>query len=103
MTIRVLIADDHHVVRRGLVFFLKTQKDFDIVGEAEDGAEAVRLADELMPDIILMDLMMPIMDGIEATKEIKKNTQTFKFSCLQAFPIKIMLYLPLKLGQLATS
>ncbi|BCB02847.1 response regulator [Bacillus sp. KH172YL63] len=69
--IRVLIADDHHVVRRGLVFFLKTQKDIDIVGEAKDGAEAVRLAHSLKPDIILMDLMMPVMDGIQATMEIK--------------------------------
>ncbi|MEL3971836.1 response regulator transcription factor [Rossellomorea oryzaecorticis] len=73
MTIRILIADDHHVVRRGLVFFLKTQKDIEIIGEAKNGAEAVQLAERLQPDLILMDLMMPIMDGIEATKEIKKK------------------------------
>ncbi|OIU73283.1 response regulator [Rossellomorea aquimaris] len=73
MTIRILIADDHHVVRRGLVFFLKTQKDIEIAGEAKNGAEAVQLADSLRPDLILMDLMMPVMDGIEATKEIKKK------------------------------
>ncbi|MGR3763367.1 response regulator [Rossellomorea sp. NS-SX7] len=73
MTIRILIADDHHVVRRGLVFFLKTQKDIEIIGEAKNGAEAVQLADSLKPDLILMDLMMPVMDGIEATKEIKKQ------------------------------
>ncbi|MFL8936568.1 response regulator [Rossellomorea oryzaecorticis] len=73
MTIRILIADDHHVVRRGLVFFLKTQKDIEIAGEAKNGAEAVQLAEKLKPDLILMDLMMPVMDGIEATKEIKKK------------------------------
>jgi DNA-binding NarL/FixJ family response regulator len=73
MTIRILIADDHHVVRRGLVFFLKTQKDIEIAGEAKNGAEAVQLADSLRPDLILMDLMMPVKDGIEATKEIKKK------------------------------
>ncbi|QTC41956.1 response regulator transcription factor [Bacillus sp. V3] len=73
MTIRILIADDHHVVRRGLVFFLKTQKDIEIAGEAKNGAEAVQLAERLKPDLILMDLMMPVMDGIEATKEIKKK------------------------------
>lgn len=73
MTIRILIADDHHVVRRGLVFFLKTQKDIEIIGEAKNGEEAVQLADRLQPDLILMDLMMPVMDGIEATKEIKKK------------------------------
>ncbi|KSU62060.1 LuxR family transcriptional regulator [[Bacillus] enclensis] len=73
MSIRILIADDHHVVRRGLVFFLKTQKDIEIAGEAKNGAEAVQLAERLKPDLILMDLMMPVMDGIEATKEIKKK------------------------------
>ncbi|MFI8576432.1 response regulator [Rossellomorea aquimaris] len=83
--IRVLIADDHHVVRRGLVFFLKTQKDLDIVGEAKDGAEAVRLAETLEPDIILMDLMMPVMDGIQATKEIKKNHPAIQILMLTSF------------------
>ncbi|MEG9299047.1 response regulator transcription factor [Mangrovibacillus sp. Mu-81] len=73
MSIRILIADDHHVVRRGLVFFLKTQKDIEIIGEAKNGAEAVQLTEKLQPDLILMDLMMPIMDGIEATREIKKK------------------------------
>lgn len=69
--IRVLIADDHHVVRRGLLFFLKTQKDIEVVGEASNGKEAVELATSLQPDIVLMDLVMPIMDGIEATRRIK--------------------------------
>jgi len=70
--IKVLIADDHHVVRRGLLFFLKTQKDIQIVGEATNGREAVELAAQHRPDIILMDLVMPEMDGIEATKQVKK-------------------------------
>lgn len=69
--IRVLIADDHHVVRRGLLFFLKTQKDIEVVGEAANGREAVELTAELAPDIVLMDLVMPEMDGIQATKKIK--------------------------------
>lgn len=69
--IKVLIADDHHVVRRGLLFFLKTQKDIEVIGEASNGKEAVELATELQPDIVLMDLVMPIMDGIEATRHIK--------------------------------
>lgn len=71
MAIKVLIADDHHVVRRGLVFFLQTQKDIQVVGEAKNGQEAVELAGELHPDMILMDLIMPVMDGIEATEKIK--------------------------------
>ena len=69
--IRVLIADDHHVVRRGLLFFLKTQKDMDVVGEATNGKEAVELTAKHKPDVVLMDLVMPIMDGIQATKKIK--------------------------------
>lgn len=69
--IKVLIADDHHVVRRGLLFFLKTQKDIEVIGEASNGQEAVALATELQPDIVLMDLVMPIMDGIQATRRIK--------------------------------
>ena len=69
--IRVLIADDHHVVRRGLLFFLKTQKDIEVIGEAKNGAEAVELVRDLQPDIVLMDLVMPEMDGIQATKRIK--------------------------------
>ncbi|GEK34925.1 response regulator transcription factor [Kurthia sibirica] len=69
--IKVLIADDHHVVRRGLLFFLKTQKDIMVIGEASNGREAVELASELQPDIVLMDLVMPEMDGIQATRRIK--------------------------------
>lgn len=70
---RVLIADDHHVVRRGLLFFLKTQRDIEVVGEASNGKEAVELASKLTPDIVLMDLVMPVMDGIQATRKIKEK------------------------------
>ncbi|MBO8177684.1 MAG: response regulator transcription factor [Bacillus sp. (in: Bacteria)] len=85
MAIRVLIADDHHVVRRGLVFFLKTQKDIEIVGEAKNGEEAVELAKKLQPDIVLMDLVMPVMDGIEATREIKKSVPNVEILMLTSF------------------
>ncbi len=71
--VKVLIADDHHVVRRGLLFFLKTQKDIEVVGEAANGQEAVEMADQLLPDIVLMDLVMPEMDGIQATQKIKEQ------------------------------
>ena len=71
--IRVLIADDHLVVREGLQLILGSQSDFEVVGEAVDGATAVRLADELQPDVILMDLRMPGMDGLEAIGHIRRQ------------------------------
>ncbi|AZB42025.1 DNA-binding response regulator [Bacillus sp. FJAT-42376] len=73
MMIRILIADDHPVVRRGLGFFLGMQKDMEITGEASNGAEALKMAGDLKPDLILMDLSMPEMDGIQAAKLIKAS------------------------------
>ena len=73
MTIRILVADDHSVVRQGLRMFLALDPDFQIVGEAIDGAQAVTLAGELRPDVVLMDLLMPIMDGIQATAAIRRD------------------------------
>jgi NarL family two-component system response regulator LiaR len=72
MSIRILVVDDHSVVRQGLRMFLKLDPDFEIVGEAEDGAQAVELARQFQPDVILMDLLMPVMDGIEATAAIRR-------------------------------
>ncbi|WP_017436978.1 response regulator transcription factor [Saccharococcus caldoxylosilyticus] len=68
--IRVLLADDHEMVRIGVSAFLASQPDMEVVGEADNGKQAIDLALELRPDIILMDLVMPEMDGIEATKHI---------------------------------
>jgi DNA-binding NarL/FixJ family response regulator len=68
--IRVLIADDHPVVRGGLKTFLATVDGIEVVGEASDGAEAIELANNLKPDVVLMDLAMPKVDGIEATEQI---------------------------------
>ncbi len=73
MSTRILIADDHPVVRQGLRMFLSLEPDFDVVGEAQDGLEAVRLAHELKPDVVLMDLIMPVMDGISAIKIIRRE------------------------------
>ena len=73
MTIRLLLVDDHAVVRQGLRMFLNLDPDFEIVGEATDGNAALKLARELQPDVVLMDLLMPGMDGIEATGIIRRE------------------------------
>lgn len=73
MPIRILIADDHSVVREGLRMFLGLDPEIELIGEASDGAEAVRLVGTLHPDVVLMDLIMPVMDGITATRAIREQ------------------------------
>ena len=73
MSIRVLIVDDHSVVREGLQMFLRLDPELEVVGEARNGVEAVQQAHELRPDVILMDLLMPRMDGIEAITAIRRE------------------------------
>ncbi len=84
-TIRVLICDDHFVVRDGLRSRLERQSGFEVVGEAEDGAEAVELARRLEPDVVLMDLSMPEMDGVEATGRIKARLPNAKVLVLTTY------------------
>ncbi|MBI4321777.1 MAG: response regulator transcription factor [Chloroflexi bacterium] len=72
---RVLIADDHAIVRAGIRLLLESQPDMEVVGEAHDGEEAVRAAQELTPDVVLMDIAMPGVSGLEATKLIKEKNQ----------------------------
>ncbi len=73
MTIRILITDDHAVVRQGLRMFLGRDPGLEVVGEAGDGAQALQLARQLKPDVVLMDLLMPVMDGIAATAAIRRE------------------------------
>jgi len=83
--IRVLIVDDHTVVRRGLRGFFDLLDDIEVVGEAENGRRAVALADELKPDVVLMDIVMPAMDGIEAIGEIKRQRPDTEIVALTSF------------------
>ncbi len=74
--VRILIADDHGIVRKGLRLQLEQHEDFEVVGEAADGREAVRAADELKPDVVIMDIAMPNLNGIQAaTQLVKRNPQ----------------------------
>ena len=73
MPIRILIADDHSVVRQGLRMFLGLDAELEIIGEASDGVEAVKMAHALNPDVVLMDMLMPVMGGIEATQTIRRE------------------------------
>ena len=83
--IRILIADDHAFVRIGIIGYLETEADMEIVGEAQDGREAVRLAAQLSPDVVIMDLMMPKLDGASATKEILRAQPETKIIILSAY------------------
>lgn len=83
--IRVLIVDDHAVVRGGLSKFLQMHKDIELVGEAENGDEAVRLTRQLQPDVVLMDLKMPEVDGVHATREIRTKHPGVRVIVLTSF------------------
>jgi two-component system, NarL family, response regulator NreC len=74
--IRILIADDHGIVRTGLKLLLERISEMEVVGEAADGREAVRLAAELQPDIVIMDIAMPLLNGLQAAQVIRENTRT---------------------------
>src|SRR3972149_3184055 len=85
MKTRILIADDHAMLREGMRNLLQQEKDFDLVGEATDGEEAVIMAKELKPDIIIMDIVMPRLNGVEATKQIKQVSPATALLILTAY------------------
>jgi NarL family two-component system response regulator LiaR len=85
MTIHVLIVDDHAVVRQGLKMFLMLDKELEIVGEAADGQDALTQARILRPDVVLMDLIMPVMDGITAIKNIRSELPAIEVIALTTF------------------
>lgn len=83
--IRILIADDHAVLREGMRNLLEKEKDFEVAGEASDGEEAVKLATELKPDVVVMDIVMPKLSGIEATRLIKQANPSSAVLILTAY------------------
>ena len=98
--IRLLIADDHPVVRKGLKVLLATEPDMQVVGEAEDGVEAVQKAATLKPDVVLMDLMMPRLDGIEATRRITQAEPAARVLVLTSFAADDKVFPAVKAGAL---
>lgn len=99
-SIRVLIADDHAIVRKGIRALLSTETDIQVIGEASDGAEAIAQAQALNPDVILMDLVMPKLDGIEATRQITANQPRARILVLTSFAADDKVFPAIKAGAL---
>lgn len=97
-TIRVMIVDDHTVVRDGVATMLGRQPDISVVGEASNGREAIDIAKSLSPDVILMDLRMPEMDGVEAMRHIREDNQEVKFIVLTTFDTDEYIFHAIEVG-----
>ena len=96
--IRIVVADDHPVVRGGLVSLLRTIPGLDVVGEAADGQTAVRLVNEQRPDVVLMDVRMPGMDGVEATRQIREQTPATRVLILTMYDDDATVFTAMKAG-----
>jgi NarL family two-component system response regulator LiaR len=99
--IRVLVVDDHAMVRRGLAAFLKAKPDLLMVGEASNGGEAITLCEQLQPDVVLMDLMMPVTSGAEATRTIRGRWPAVQVIALTSFDDKELVREALAAGALS--
>ncbi len=98
--IRVLVADDHAIVRKGICALLATERDIEVIAEACDGEEAVAQARDLQPDVILMDLVMPKQDGIEATRQITGRQSNVRVLVLTSFATDDKIFPAIKAGAL---
>ncbi|MFI5273172.1 MAG: response regulator [Ktedonobacterales bacterium] len=99
--ITVVLADDHAVVRHGLRFMLEQRSDIQVVGECGDGTQAVRLVTELLPDVALLDLLMPAMDGVAAAREIKRLAPRTQIIVLTSFSEDEQIFNAIKAGALS--
>ncbi|MDD4859464.1 MAG: response regulator transcription factor [Dehalococcoidales bacterium] len=99
--IRILLVDDHAVVRSGLAAVLMSYDDMVLVGEAGNGEEAVRLCEKLQPDVVLMDMMMPVMDGVAATRAIKAKCPGIRIIALTSYKEKDLVEGALKAGAMS--
>ncbi len=97
----ILIADDHEVVRNGIRSYLETITDFHVVGEAASGEEALSLVAELIPDIVLLDLIMPGMDGIETTRRVKQTSPRTQVVVLTSYHEDVHIFPALKAGAIS--
>lgn len=96
--LRVLLVDDHSMVRRGLAAFILAFDDLELSGEAADGSEAVKRCAEVLPDVVLMDLMMPVMDGVEAIRVVRQRFPTVKVIALTSFRDEALVQRALRAG-----
>ncbi len=96
--IRVLVVDDHHIVREGLRALIETEPGLELVGEAKDGYEAVFKTRSLQPDVILMDLVMPRMDGLEAISQIKRENEKVQILVLTSYSEDTKVFSAIKMG-----
>ncbi len=99
--IRVVVVDDHAMVRRGIVTFLKCNADIQVVGEAENGRAAVELCEQLAPNVVLMDLTMPEMDGVTATRMIKQARPETQVIVLTSFPERALVQDAMQAGAIS--
>ena len=99
--ISVLIVDDHEVVRNGIRSYLATLEEIDVVGEAESGEEAIDLVNQLVPDVILMDLVLPGIDGVETTRIVKSNSPRTQIVVLTSFHDDSLVFPALKAGAIS--
>lgn len=100
-TIRVMIVDDHDMVRRGLAAFLMAKPDLELVGEADDGQQALDVCEQVEPDVILMDLVMPEMDGTTATRAIRERWPQVQVIALTSFQEKKLVQEALRAGAIS--